>query len=385
MLALCLLALATLPLARSAPRPVPAQLFGRAAGALSGEGPLRAGAARVRIQLAPDAVIGGYAGRHRAHGEEVPLYARALAFSEPGVTAVIASVDAMLVPGSLEAAVAAPPCLLLAATHTHTGAGGTWDALFPSWAGNGAFDKAQRDAVAEATSEAIRQALAAQKPAQLLVAREEWQGGPARVRSAGPLDPQLSVLRFTGVGTLVVYGMHPTSAPRGKLSADWPGRAAELLERDGLPALVLQGAGGNATYSGEDPGALVAAEAQRLLAQAAPAQTPRVSCSTALLALPPPQASPRTPWLSRRAVANVIGSADDGFVEETRITLGELQLQGVPGEPVGELGLRARPRVLIGLADGYAGYVETAERWSEGAGESSKTYYGPSLAQALGL
>ena len=75
----------------------------------------------------------------------------------------------------------------------------------------------------------------------------------------------------------------------------------------------------------------------------------------------------------------------DRFAVQTRLQLGSLTLLGVPGEPVGELGLAARPAVLIGLADGYFGYVETPERWEAGLGESSKTYFGPSLAHALGL
>jgi hypothetical protein len=39
----------------------------------------------------------------------------------------------------------------------------------------------------------------------------------------------------------------------------------------------------------------------------------------------------------------------------------------------------------VTLADGYEGYVETQERWSEGRGEAKTTYYGPDLASALGL
>ena len=70
---------------------------------------------------------------------------------------------------------------------------------------------------------------------------------------------------------------------------------------------------------------------------------------------------------------------------QTRLRIGPVTLLGVPGEPVGELGLEARPVVLVGLAGGYLGYVETPERWEQGMGESAKTYFGPGLAHALGL
>ena len=72
-------------------------------------------------------------------------------------------------------------------------------------------------------------------------------------------------------------------------------------------------------------------------------------------------------------------------VLETRLRVGPLTLVGVPGEPVGELGRRMAPEVVVGLADGYAGYLETPERWARGEGESSRTWFGPGLAQALGL
>jgi hypothetical protein len=73
------------------------------------------------------------------------------------------------------------------------------------------------------------------------------------------------------------------------------------------------------------------------------------------------------------------------FATQTRLRIGPVALLGVPGEPVGELGIAARPAVLVGLAGGYLGYVETPERWEAGLGESGKTYFGPSLAHALGL
>jgi len=72
-------------------------------------------------------------------------------------------------------------------------------------------------------------------------------------------------------------------------------------------------------------------------------------------------------------------------VIETRIRVGPLTLVGVPGEPVGEIGRQMAPDVIVGLADGYAGYVEMPDRWVDGEGESRRTWFGPGLAQLLGL
>src|SRR5258705_1587525 len=147
-------------------------------------------------------------------------------------------------------------------------------------------------------------------PAELLVAREEWPQGPARARSDGEIDPQLVAVRVrrpsgAEVGKLIDYPMHPTTTPRssGRLSADWPGRTAAALE--GAPVLVVQGAGGNATWDREeDVGAAVAREAERLLRLAGPGRHGQLFCPGRLVGLPPPQASPPGPFLLRRGVAH---------------------------------------------------------------------------------
>ena len=77
------------------------------------------------------------------------------------------------------------------------------------------------------------------------------------MRSAGPVDPTLFALQARDesgvvVATLAVYGMHPTVMPSTSRipSGDWPGAAARTIEQETqAPALVLQGAGANATWS----------------------------------------------------------------------------------------------------------------------------------------
>ncbi|HZX93758.1 MAG TPA: neutral/alkaline non-lysosomal ceramidase N-terminal domain-containing protein, partial [Myxococcales bacterium] len=209
---------------------------GRVALELLGQGFIRAGAARVRIPLGEHPVMAGYPGLRRASSQE-PVYARALALEVEGMRALVASIDTLLIPGSLEAEVLRrawlPPltCLLLAATHTHAGPGGTWDNPIAGWSGTGPFDRAQRDAIAQAAADALTQAIAALEPAELMVARADWPQGPARVRSRGAVDPQLVALRVRRpsgevVATLIDYPMHPTTVARRdlRLSADWPGK-----------------------------------------------------------------------------------------------------------------------------------------------------------------
>ena len=386
-----------MPLSGAAP-PLPGiAVHGRVALELLGVGSLQAGAGKARIALGPHPILAGYPGLRRAADAGEPVYARAIALQVEGLRVLLASVDTLLIPGGLEEEVLRrarlPPltCLLLAATHTHSGPGGAWDNLIAGWAGAGPFDRGQRDAMAQAAAEALTQAIGALGPAELLVAREDWPQGPARARSMGPLDPQLVALRVRrlageDVGTLIDYPMHPTTTPRSanRLSADWPGRVAQALE--GAPVLVVQGAGGNATWDrGQDVAAAVAREAEQLLRKAEPVRHLMVGCQARIVGVPPPQASRAIPWLLRRAFANAVALVREPALIETRLRIGPLALVGVPGEPVGELGRRMAPEVLVGLSDGYAGYLEAPERWAAGEGEASRSWFGPALAEVLGL
>ena len=387
---LALLALFVLPLGRPGSR-----LPARAALQLRGEGPLRAGAAKARIRLAPGAPLAGYARPSRSwDGTGEDLYARAVALESGGARAVLVALETLLVPAELDEMVAARTgagCLLLAATHTHSGPGGTWDSAL-AWAlGNGRFDRAQLALVAAAAAEAIGRAQAALRPAEVRWAQVAWPEGPAVSRGGASLDEPLTVARIGDAASLIVYSMHPTSAPRSRsASADWPGAVARLLEAGGFgTTLVLQGAGGDATWRRGNvaPGPLVAERAEKEL-RAAPLRAPSLECSVRVAALPAPSAPPSVPWPLRRAASNLLPFFAERAAAQVEVRLSGLRLLGVPGEPAAALGRAARAdgvHALIGLADGYVGYVETPEAMRAGAGESRRAYFGPDLARALRL
>jgi hypothetical protein len=159
---------------------------------------------------------------------------------------------------------------------------------------------------------------------------------------------------------------------------------------------VLQGAGGNATWTRDrlpsDPalaadelGNRVARRALDLLETAAWQEGAPLSCDVTLHALPPAQASVRVPWLLRRAASNVLTWWAPRFALRTSVAVGQARLSGIPGELVGSLALGAAPEHFIGLADGYVGYVEDPARALRGEGEAGRTYYGPDLARTLGV
>lgn len=403
------LVLLAVPLGRRSALPPPSVVHGRAALQARSEGPIEVGAARMTIEVPRGAALAGYAGRRRA-GSDGQVYARALVLRSGEVRAVVVALDALLISGDLEEEVLRraqlPPrtCLLLAATHTHSGPGGTWDNELAELAGNGRFDRAMRDAVAQAVSDAIRGAVGYLRTGRFAIAQVEWGDGPAVVRSAGPVDPTLLAIQARDdggmvVATLVIYAMHPTVLPPTSQvpSGDWPGSAARVIEQETqAPALVLQGAGGNATWSREGLpadgagaaqalGTRVAHRALDLLETASWTDGAPLGCAVTLHSLPPAQASARVPWPLRRGASNFLGLWADPFAVRTRLSLGGVRLGGVPGEPVGSLALGGAQERFIGLADGYVGYVEDPVRAERGEGESLRTYNGPGLARSLDL
>jgi hypothetical protein len=421
LLLLCLL----VPLGSGERQPPPPRLSGRAAAELRGQGPLRAGAARVDLRIAPGGPVAGYPAPRRDDGSGTPLAARALVLEAGGLELLVATLPVLLISPDLEEEVVRkaglPPqsCLLLAATHTHSGPGGYWDDRLGALGGVGLFEAARRERLAEAAARALAAARAALRPARLVSAQADWPRGPAQPRAGHAIDPSVTALRLfderdAPLATLVDYAMHATVIPRASrgLSGDWPEAASRALEEAGEgPSLLLQGAVGDTSWNRDlaDPagpeetarllGRSVARFADELLAGHLPsAQLDAVAgaapggvalgCSVRILPLPVPEAGRAIPWPLRRPLSSALRLAAPRSALAVTLQLPGLRFVGVPGEPVGELGLTARgggAEALVGLADGYAGYVETAANSEQGSGESLRTWYGPSLAAALGL
>ena len=148
-LGVALLVFLAVPLRRVSEQ-APRRVNGRAAVTIEGEAPIFAGAARVPIEVPAGAPLAGYPGFRRASVPGI-VQARALALRAPKAQVLLVSIETLLVPGELEAEVlrraGLPPdtCLLLAATHTHSGPGGTWKNLAAEVSGNGRYDPALRD------------------------------------------------------------------------------------------------------------------------------------------------------------------------------------------------------------------------------------------------
>ena len=200
------------------------------------------------------AVVTG-AGRHSDRLRD-KLYARALHLRQGEREATLVVGDLLVITDRLHAEVAeragsSRERLLLAATHTHSGPGGYWkggrlERLV------GAFDPAMFERIADGLASAARQAAAQVAPATVRGSSVPVVGASAnRRRLYGPVDPELTVVRFDVDGDdpidLVSFGAHPvigSERDNGAISADYPGELCRRLVSRGVRPLFVQGAVG---------------------------------------------------------------------------------------------------------------------------------------------
>lgn len=402
----CAAAVAVLSLPWRADRPFSAPSVTSVA---AGNGPLVAGMAVRPLDLGPAPTIGGFPRwRWKADGVRDPVSARALVLEEPGARVALVSVELLLIPDALDAAVRARvadlklDALLLSATHTHSGPGGYWDSFAGSVGATGPYHPATFARLVDDLEAVLRAAWAARAPATVAVIRAHLEG-LARNRNGAAADGRLLVVRLARpsgepVAELVGFSAHPTFLGRGntRISGDWPGRLLAAGARG--PRLFFQGANGDQsvrlTPAAVSPGEAPHAAYARLLGDSIDALhsepaagTPRLAVATATVGLPPVAPGAVPAWL-RPATRSLLGSALPGTARVMAVRLGPLLLLGTPAEPVEAVGRAWREAAgpdaeLLSLTGGYVGYVETAARFDAGQGEAHRSYYGPELAARL--
>jgi neutral ceramidase len=372
------------------------------------EGPLRAGAARVPLIPPYPMVVAGYPlPRPEASQADPVPQARAVVLVSGEVKVGLVSLELLLVPEELVAAVRERAAdlglqgLWVVATHAHSSFGGYDPRLVSQVAGTGRFRKEVLEAVVAGASEALHQAAARLTDVTLEVG-EAREPGLVRSRSGGE-EPDgaltRAVLRGASgpVAELLVFSAHPTLVPRKRafVDPDWPGRLSLLREEAGGVALVLQGTVGNVSVAFDEGEGVEKARAYAravagLAERAVPAAvgTPRLGFARARVALPRPDASRLVPSYSRAAGDNVLCASSSRTAEVGALALGPLELLLFPGEPTVGAGTALVRRTgatgVLGLADGYVGYVDTPEQVVAGEGEARRQYFGPALLGRLG-
>lgn len=369
--------------------PAPAALagLGRAAG------PLRVGAAVVAVSPAYPVTVGGYGPpRGTATSAVAPVSARALVLEAGGQPVALVAVDTLLVTAALADAVQADAGLpvWLVATHTHSSLGGYDARLAVEVAALGAYRAQDEAAVADAAKAAVAQARARLAPVRFEVSTIEAQG--LSVARSGPVAEQsLTRVRFLGeagpVAQWLVLSAHPTLVPRrgDALDPDWPGRLAAREEQDGGPVtLVMQGAGGNASVdraTASTPQAFAEAvgAALKTIPPTPTQDSAELAWARVSVGLSHPDASRLAPWPLRAAAENVLCEEAETVAVVSALRLGNATFLFVPVEPSHAAGQvlaeQAGARRVVGLANGYLGYVEPEGVAREGGGESKKQYF----------
>ncbi|RYZ38826.1 MAG: hypothetical protein EOO71_22405 [Myxococcaceae bacterium] len=375
-----------------------------------GEGALRAGAAKVVLSPPFPVVVAGYAPpRPEASQAEIPLQARAVVLEVGSARVGVVSLELLFVTPEIveqvreRAARAGVKEVLVVATHTHSSFGGYDARWVAQLSGTGRYVPAAVSAAVAGASEALEKAAASMTDVTLEVGGAA-DAGLVSSRSGGEVpDGQLTRVVLKGakapVAEVLVFAAHATLIPRKRalVDPDYPGRLSALREAAGSGVtLFVQGSEGNASVAfsegqGAERAAGFAGRLSALAEGAAPVAVEgpvRLAFSRVQASLPRPDSSRLVPAFTRAAGDNFLCASSPRETEVDALALGPLELLAIPGEPTTAAGRSLRALTgathVLGLANGYVGYLDTPEVVISGGGEARRQYFGPALMERLG-
>jgi hypothetical protein len=344
-----------------------------------------------------------------ADREQDPLEVRAIVLRSSGRTVALVLADLMVVTDDLSRALESQlrdlhiDGILFVATHTHSSVSGFDAHIAAQVLGLGRFRPDVVKAIIDRSEEAVRSAdrtLVRVHTRTMETRMPGWAWN--RSTPGGTVDDALTVLVLDTeagerVATLAIVSAHPTLFPVAlpELSADYPGVAMRLLEQTGGVALLLQGAEGDAAAPGNgwlaiQAGGTLVAQRVREAAQDSAFAGDRLGFTEVEVGLPPPDVRKIPSFFLRRPVSNIVGRMFPRSMRVGLVTIGDLALLTVAGEPtalaadrlVADLpagALSGRKVRVTALAQGYMSYIDTPERVREGFGEARRAWYGPDL------
>jgi len=355
-------------------------------------GPLQAGAAKVPFELPYPVTLGGYGPWLREVDSAVePLFARATVLQVGGQKFALVSLETLLVSDSVVAAIREGRDfqVWVTATHSHTGPGNFDARLVAEVAALGRHRADVESAIVSAAKKALDAAMGAQGPAVMTVSHDSHD--LTHSRSDGEIDTDLDRVRFQTVAGLpiaqwLLFAGHPTMVSRAttQLDGDYPSRVSKRFEAEGGVALVLQTAGGNATPNGplEEFSAVLGDRFARLL-EGSPESEVALGVATSDVVLNHPDGQRIAPSFLKPAVENALCASALRHTEVSVLRLGSISFVAVPAEvtrPSAKVILQqSSATVLLSLANGYQGYLETDEAVRANTGEAHSQYFGPEL------
>jgi len=374
----------------------------------AGSGRLQAGAAVVPMAIPLPVPVVGYGWvRPEVSRTALPVSARAVVLASSDERVGVVALDLLLADRGLVAAIRERGQALglsavwVAATHTHSSAGGfAWNPV-AQVAATGRIRPEVRARLVEAASRAMAGAAAALRPVEALAGTSVLAAGTVSRDEFPEVDRRLTRIELRGesgpVAQLVVLAAHPTlvARPPPGLDPDWPGRLAAAEEGAGHGVtLILQGSVGNATVQRPPAGSEDAPEEFAQLVADALRSVPLQSVGPGLrharleVALPGPDASRLVPRGLGTLMENVaLWPWAPGWAELAELRIGGMRLLAVPVEATAAAGAvlesAAGGARVVSLVNGYLGYVEPADRVARAAGESHRQLFGPGLLEAL--
>jgi hypothetical protein len=289
--------------------------------------------------------------------------------------------------------------VILSASHTHSGPGAYADSAFWGFLAadreSAAVRKSILDGMESAALEASRRRVTAR-----VAAGKSTVTGVATSRLDQPLDPELGVLKVTGVDGRPValvwnYAIHGTALGHGnfQISGDLMGEASARLEREtGVPVLFVNGAAGDVSPIGrgwpgvESIGAALASSALATWSALPSGRDEGLGAAESQVTLPDPAVSLRNcvgrwvPW----GLQVGLGRAMPTSAGMTAVRIGETAWVTVPGELQTRLGLdvktaghgRFAQTFVAGYSNDYLGYFLTRKDYARPSYVACGSFYG---------
>lgn len=242
-------------------------------------GKLSAGVAKQEITPPMGISMAGYFEDRKAEAVHDPLFARALVLNDGSTSIALVSCDLIAITKDMAGRIReeaekktgiSGKNILVHATHIHTGPATT--NIYSSHP-----DHSYMDTLIQKVSQVIEKAHSSMKRAKLGfgTGREEgiafnrryWMksgkvvtnpgiGNPDIIKPAGPIDPEVGVLRIENsegnlIAVLINYACHADTVGGNHISAGYPGytcRVVEDVEGEGVIALFFNGASGDINH-----------------------------------------------------------------------------------------------------------------------------------------
>jgi hypothetical protein len=339
--------------------------------------------------------LAGFNSGRFALGVHDPLWARAVVFSQDGVSVAVVSCDLV---GILHARleewvrplVEGPEKLvdhvIVCSTHQHHGPDsmGLWGAFF----GASGLDPAYLVRLRDAVRESVRKAWAARRPARVFAAEVDVPGvckdsRPPDVRNEIASGILARGLDGGPLAVLSVFAMHPEAQGRRNrlVTSDYPGPLRDRLEKEfpgAVAVFAVADVGGMQTPKVAEEswpevgriGDTIAARLSAALAAAPELRVPAIRWTSKPVDFPMDNprfaAAFKAGLFGRDLPAAALREEDGRRLYRSRVSalrLGDAVLVTAPGEALPEVGheirarVKARWRILLGLAHDEIGYI----------------------------